>query len=153
MMIEYVKSHFEGALRLFATPPRARQVAALCYRRTQAGKRVLLITSRGTGRWIVPKGWPMEGLANSEAALQEAWEEAGVQSAEVEPDPLGHYRYDKYHARGGMTPVETEVYAAEVEALANSYPEDHQRKRQWFSPAEAAARVREPELKVILRAF
>ncbi|WP_299674214.1 NUDIX hydrolase [uncultured Roseobacter sp.] len=152
-MIEYVRSHFEGAFRLIFSGRRAQQVAALCYRQTHAGKRVLLITSRGTGRWIVPKGWPMEGLANSEAALQEAWEEAGVKSAEVQPDPVGHYRYTKYHARGGMTPVETEVYAAEVEALANNYPEGHERDRQWFSPAEAAEKVREPELKAILRDF
>ncbi|MCV3272263.1 NUDIX hydrolase [Roseobacter sinensis] len=152
-MIGYVKSHFEGAFRLIFPQARARQVAALCYRKTRAGKRVLLITSRGTGRWIVPKGWPMDGLENSEAALQEAWEEAGVKSAEVEPQPVGHYRYNKYHARGGKTPVETEVYAAEVEALANSYPEGHQRRREWFSPAEAAEKVREPELKAILRDF
>lgn len=153
MMIEFVKSHFEGAFRQIFSPPRARQVAALCYRRTQAGKRVLLITSRGSGRWIVPKGWPMDGLENSEAAMQEAWEEAGVKSADVQPDPVGHYRYDKYHASGDVTPVQTEVYAAEVEALANSYPEDHQRKRAWFSPEDAADRVREPQLKAILRDF
>ncbi|GFE50488.1 DNA mismatch repair protein MutT [Roseobacter cerasinus] len=152
-MFGYVKSHFEGAVRLWFSPARARQVAALCYRKTRMGKQVLLITSRGSGRWIVPKGWPIDGLSNCEAALQEAWEEAGVEAANVQPTPVGHYRYDKYHASGDITPVETEVYVAEVDGLAKSYPEDHQRKRRWFSPEDAAERVREPELKAILRGF
>lgn len=150
-MIAYVKSHFEGALRLFLRPARARQVAAICYRQTGAGKRVLLVTSRGTGRWIVPKGWPIDGLKDPDAALQEAWEEAGVKTAEVQPDPVGHYDYDKKHADGDVTPVKTQVYLAEVESLAESYPEDHQRERRWFAPEEAAARVQEPELQAILR--
>ena len=57
--------------------PRSLQVAALCHRRTKAGqKEVLLVTSRGTGRWILPKGWPMRGKSDAQAAAQEAWEEA-----------------------------------------------------------------------------
>ncbi|WP_338469180.1 hypothetical protein ROLI_030540 [Roseobacter fucihabitans] len=130
---------------------RERQVAALCYRETQAGKKVLLVTSRGTGRWIVPKGWPIKGLPDPEAALQEAWEEAGVTSAEVETDPVGFYDYDKKRSGGEVTPIKTQVYLAEVDTLADAYPEDHQRERRWFTQNEAAARVDEPELKDILR--
>jgi len=55
------------------------QFAALPFRVKEDKVQVLLITSRGTGRWIVPKGWPMEGKTPAESALQEAWEEAGVQ--------------------------------------------------------------------------
>lgn len=150
-MIEYVKNHFDGALRLILRPVRERQVAALCYRETGAGKKVLLVTSRGTGRWIVPKGWPIKGLEDAEAALQEAWEEAGVEAADIQADPVGHYDYDKRLSCGDITPVKAQVYLAEVESLADHYPEDHQRKRRWFDQDEAAARVQEPELKAILR--
>lgn len=150
-MMNIVRTTLENAVRVFTGPERKRQVAAVCYRKTNAGKKVLLVTSRGTGRWIVPKGWPIKGLDNPEAALQEAWEEAGVKAAEIESAPVGHYDYDKRRSDGEITPVKTEVYLAEVESLAKSYPEDHQRERQWFSQDEAAARVQEPELKAILR--
>lgn len=150
-MIAFVKSHFEDALRLILKPARARQVAAVCYRQTRAGKKVLLVTSRGTGRWIVPKGWPIKGLEDPQAALQEAWEEAGVKSADIQTDPVGTYDYDKKRAGGNITPVQAQVYLAEVESMAESYPEDHQRERQWFTQEEAASRVQEPELKAILR--
>lgn len=152
-MIAFVKSHFEGALRLILRPARERQVAAVCYRKTRAGKKVLLVTSRGTGRWIVPKGWPIQGLDDPQAALQEAWEEAGVKSADIQTDPVGHYDYDKKRSDGDVTPVQAQVYLAEVETLADSYPEDHQRERRWFTQDEAASRVKEPELKAILRDF
>ncbi|WP_366524286.1 NUDIX hydrolase [uncultured Roseobacter sp.] len=152
-MINIVKTTLENAMRVFTGPARERQVAALCFRETKKGKKVLLVTSRGTGRWIVPKGWPIKGLDDPDAALQEAWEEAGVKSAEVEADPVGHYDYDKLGDSGEVTPVKAQVYLAEVETLAESYPEDHQRERRWFTPDEAAARVREPELKAILRDF
>lgn len=150
-MINILQTALDLGTRLFITPVRKRQVAALCYRETQAGKKVLLITSRGTGRWIVPKGWPIKGLEDPEAALQEAWEEAGVKRAEVETDPIGHYDYEKWHSDRDATPITTQVYLAEVETLSEKYPEDHQRERQWFSQDEAASRVQEPELKEILR--
>ena len=37
------------------------QFAALCWRVMDGKVQILLITSRGSGRWIVPKGWPMDG--------------------------------------------------------------------------------------------
>lgn len=150
-MMNVVKNTLENAARIFQRPERERQVAALCYRETNAGKKILLVTSRGTGRWIVPKGWPIKGLDDPQAALQEAWEEAGVKSAEIETNPVGHYDYDKKRSGGDITPVKTQVYLAEVETLSETYPEDHQRERQWFSKDEAASRVQEPELKEILR--
>ncbi|WP_299964371.1 NUDIX hydrolase [uncultured Roseobacter sp.] len=148
-----MKSHFDDALRLFLGPVRERQVAAVCLRRTSEGDEVLLVTSRGTGRWIVPKGWPIKGLSDAEAALQEAWEEAGVRAASVEEDPIGSYDYEKRRKQGEITPVQAKVYLAKVESLADSYPEDHQRSRRWFSPAEAASRVQEPQLQALLRAL
>ncbi len=134
-------------------PPRL-QVAALCWRpaRSGAGREVLLITSRDTGRWIIPKGWPMRGRGAGGAALQEAWEEAGVRG-ELNETPVGRYHYDKIAKGGHPIPVETMVYAVRVTELAEEYPEVGQRRREWTAPAEAARRVREPELKSLLERF
>lgn len=129
------------------------QVAALCYRVTDAGKQVLLITSRDTGRWIVPKGWPMAGKTDFEAALQEAWEEAGVSKADIEEDPMGYFDYDKGLSSGDTVPVEAQVYLTRVRNLENDYPEVDERTRKWFTPAQASELVDEPDLKRILRNF
>jgi 8-oxo-dGTP pyrophosphatase MutT (NUDIX family) len=133
--------------------PKRVQVAALCYRDTDEGKRVLLITSRDTGRWIVPKGWPIDGLDGPGAALQEAWEEAGVKQADIESVPVGLYAYDKGLGEGLTVPVEARVYLTRVHNLSEEYPDSNLRKRAWFVPQEAANLVDEPDLKAILRAL
>ena len=119
--------------------------------RTDKGE-VLLVTSRGTGRWIIPKGWPMSGRSMAEAALQEAWEEAGVRP---QPDApmleLGRYHYDKMQDSGFGIPVEVRVFVVPVDTLADQWPEQAQRSRRWFPPAQAAAMVAEPELAALLR--
>lgn len=71
---------------------------------------MLLITSRDTGRWILPKGWPIDGLDGAGAALQEAWEEAGVTKADIRSDPMGIFDYDKGLGEGLTVPVTTQVY-------------------------------------------
>jgi len=139
-------------LPIFKRPKRV-QVAALCYRDTQDGKKVLLITSRDTGRWIMPKGWPIDGLDGSGAALQEAWEEAGVTKADIETEPMGIFEYDKGLGEGLTVPVTTQVYLTRVRDLSEDYPDASLRKRAWFSPKEAAELVDEPDLKAILNAF
>ena len=111
----------------------------------------MLITSRDTGRWIVPKGWPIEGLDDSGAALQEAWEEAGVSKARIGDTPIGSYCYEKGMRDGGSVPIKTQVYLTKVQDLADRYPEVKQRKRAWFAPEKAAELVDEPELKDLLR--
>lgn len=149
-MITALKTWWQDS-RTFGSPQtRHRQVAALCYRQTRKGKRILLITSRRSGRWIVPKGWPINGLNDSNAALQEAWEEAGVKHAKVTDTPIGSFEYDKFRSNGDVTPVQAQVYAAEVHKLEDAYPEDHQRIRRWFTPDQAAHVVSEPQLKEML---
>ena len=130
--------------------PKKLQVAALCHRDTKRGKEVLLVTSRGTGRWIIPKGWPIKGMNSPQAAAQEAWEEAGVKDGQAQPKSIGSYSYDKTLGSGLPMPVETLVYSVEVDNLANDFPEAHQRTRKWATPQEAASLVAEPELKSIL---
>lgn len=133
--------------------PKRVQVAALCYRDTSDGKRVLLITSRDTGRWIVPKGWPIDGLDGPGSALQEAWEEAGVKQADIESDPVGYYEYAKGLGEGMTVPVEAQVYLTKVRDLSEEYPEADARTRKWFAPGEAANLVDEPDLKAILQSL
>ena len=144
------KAWDELVLPLFQRPKRL-QVAALCYRRKAGRKQVLLITSRGTGRWIIPKGWPIDGKDAPGAALQEAWEEAGVRKGLVTGDPVGIFCYEKELSTGLPVPVETLVYAVEVTALSDDYPEVDERRRKWVDPAAAAKMVQEPELQQILR--
>ncbi|MDF1728046.1 MAG: NUDIX hydrolase [Sulfitobacter sp.] len=150
-MIEESTNPGKGTAEVTAHSAPRPQVAALCYKETKDGKRVLLITSRDTGRWIVPKGWPMKGKEDHEAALQEAWEEAGVRRADIEEDPVGYYDYDKGLEDGDAVPVRAQVYLTKVRNLSNDYPEVEERERAWVSPQEAANLVDEPDLKEILR--
>lgn len=130
--------------------PPALQVGAICVQ-PKTG-RVLLITSRDTGRWIIPKGWPMSGRSAANAALQEAWEEAGVRG-KVEASSCGRYAYDKKQDNGLSIPVDVQVHIVNVDRLEADYPERHQRERQWFSPEKAAELVNEEGLKALLRSF
>lgn len=134
--------------------PKRVQVAALCFRSREDGKKdVLLITSRDTGRWILPKGWPIDGLDAADAAMQEAWEEAGVTNGKVSPVPVGTFEYNKRFDSGAPVPCVTDVFAIEVGELANDYPEQSERQRKWVSTSEAATMVDEPELQRLLDDF
>lgn len=133
---------------LFGKRPRSLQVGAVC--RDPGTGKVLLITSRGTGRWVIPKGWPMAGRSLAGAAAREAWEEAGVEG-QISDAELGRYRYDKAQDSGFSVPVDVAVYALKVAALQDKFPEAAERERRWFTPAEAEAAVDEAGLKTILR--
>ncbi|WP_342772312.1 NUDIX hydrolase [Pacificibacter maritimus] len=133
--------------------PNRVQSAALCYRKGAQGKEVLLITSRERGRWILPKGWPINGLDGAGTAAQEAWEEAGVKPAKVNKKSVGQFHYEKTLGNGASAPVEANVYSIEVDKLEKAYPEVSERKRNWMPAAKAAELVEEPELKAILRDF
>ena len=99
----------------------------------------------------MPKGWPIDGLTAPGAALQEAWEEAGVKTGTITEIPLGSYDYDKRLEGGVPVSVEVKVYAVEDVQLMDSYPEVEERNRRWLSPSEAAGLVDEPGLQDILR--
>ncbi len=128
------------------------QFAALCYRLTGGKPEFLLITSRGTGRWIIPKGWPEDGKTPAEIALKEAWEEAGVKGRIAGPC-LGLYSYLKKTEDEGELPCVAMVHPLRVETLADDFPEAGQRKRRWMSARKAAASVAEPELSQIFKNF
>lgn len=128
------------------------QFAALCYRVKADRTQVLLITSRKTGRWIIPKGWPEDGLTPADCAMKEAWEEAGV-VGRVRNQCLGLFAYTKIVDAEVSYPCVAMVYPVKVKSLAKHYPEQAERKRKWLSPKKASERVLEPELARILRDF
>lgn len=129
--------------------PRNLQVAALCLRGAPGQREVMMVTSRGTGRWILPKGWPMVGKTLADTAAQEAWEEAGVRGVPV-LTPVGSYQAVKVLDDGRDLPCRVEVFEVAVTGLSDSYPEVGQRRRQWMLPSRAAGLVLEPGLKALL---
>jgi 8-oxo-dGTP pyrophosphatase MutT (NUDIX family) len=150
-MFNPLKAAWTNMVQPLLTRPKRLQVAALCLRGEGPNREVLLITSRDTGRWILPKGWPIDGLSAPGAALQEAWEEAGVKTGHIAQEPIGSYDYAKRLEGGVPVPVEVKVFAVTDVQMAEDYPEAEERNRQWFSSNKAAALVDEPGLQDILR--
>jgi len=129
------------------------QFAALPYRLTpESGLEVLLITSRTTRRWIIPKGWPMGNLPPRKVAATEAAEEAGV-AGHVGRQPIGRYGYAKVLSNGTTVRCAVDVFALEVQKQRSSWPERKRRERRWVPALEAADMVGDPELAPIIRAF
>jgi 8-oxo-dGTP pyrophosphatase MutT (NUDIX family) len=126
------------------------QTAALPWR-LASNKRieVLLVTGRRSGRWMIPKGWPMPGKTLAEAAEQEAFEEAGV-SGTIDPKPIGTFRHVKTQMAYGEIEVDIVVHPLWVDREFSKWPELGQRKRKWFSAKEAAKRVHSPELSELI---
>jgi len=133
-------------------PPDQLQVAALCLRRKGRRCDVLLVTSRGTGRWILPKGWPMKGRSLSETAAAEAWEEGGV-TGDIHPESVGRYSARRVTEAGLGMRCEVHVFRLDVENIEDSFPEAGQRRRRWVSLSRAAKMVQEPSLSALLRSL
>ncbi len=138
---------------MFRRPPR-QQYAALCYRvsKKSGSLEVLLLTSRDTGRWVIPKGWPMDGKTSYEVAAREAYEEAGVRGT-VESETIGCYHYPKVLKNGLKVTCKVQVYVLEVSTIAKNFKEKGERRTEWVSCEEAAKRVKEPELSVLFQLF
>lgn len=143
----------ERLRRLIGGLPCRTQVAALPWRMAQDGSsEVLLVTSRGTGRWVVPKGWPEGSETFWTAAAREAGEEAGVKG-DVGQRALGRYYYDKQLARGREWRCEVLLYPLEVTHIAEKWPEKKKRRRRWFAAQDAARLVNEPDLAELIARF
>ncbi len=141
-------------VRLMFRRPVRIQCAALCYRfkKKTAQPEMLVITSRDTGRWVIPKGWPMEGKPLNQVAAREAYEEAGVKG-EAEAEAIGFYTYQKGMDHGLSIPCRVQVYPVVVLDMAKRFPEKGTRTVEWVSFQEAASRVAEPLLKDLILAF
>jgi 8-oxo-dGTP pyrophosphatase MutT (NUDIX family) len=129
------------------------QYAVLPYRR-RADRRleVLLITSRETRRWIIPKGWPIGELPPHESAAREAMEEAGV-VGRVLKTPIGFFLYDKRLDDGSTIRCRVKVFAMRVERRLSRWLEKKQRETRWMLAGDAAKAVDEPGLRNILRSL
>ena len=126
-----------------------RQIAAMPLRWKGDDVQVLMITSRDTGRWVVPKGWTMKDVKPWAAAAIEALEEAGAKG-HVAREPFGTYGYDKRLDDGTRVPCVVRVYPMIVDRLKSEWKEKDERRRRWFHVAEAAGKVDEPELADLL---
>ena len=110
---------------------------------------VLLVTSRDTGRWVLPKGWAEKRLTGGELAAKEAYEEAGIEG-EVIGGSVGSYTYEKHLPRGKNMDCVVDVFPMRVVRLLDKWPESKQRRREWFTLAQAAMQVDEGELVKML---
>lgn len=134
-------------------PPCGQQFAALPYRLADRGDvEVLLITSRETRRWVIPKGWPMKGKKPHQAAAIEARQEAGV-TGEIEKMPLGEYAYVKRLKDGAPLDCTVQVFPLQVTGQQRHWREKHERVGRWFTAEEAADLVDEASLSALMLAF
>ena len=128
------------------------QTGALPWRLAKDSKpEVLLVTGRRSGRWMIPKGWPMMGRSLADAAKREAFEEAGI-SGTIDPQPLGSYRYVKSNVFGDLE-IEILVHPMAVDEELSDWPERGQRLRQWFPLKKAVAQVESKELQNLIAAL
>ena len=135
-----------------ATQVASIQYGALPWRRAGEAIEILLITTRNTRRWIVPKGWPLLGRTPRECAAQEALEEAGV-SGKVAEKPLGWFHYDKLRKSGEVVPCKVQIYPMEVSRQRSAWAEKAMRQTRWCSPQEALSHVSEPGLRQLITKF
>lgn len=126
------------------------QYAALPYRVRDDGQyEVMLITSRTTRRWIIPKGWPMGDKPPHKVAAREALEEAGIEG-QIGKKPIGHYHYKKLLTNGNIVHCRVEVFALHVEKQKSAWPERKVRERQWLSVEDAAERIDDREFAPVI---
>jgi len=130
---------------------RGTQFAAIPFKVAPEGLRVLLVTSRETRRWVVPKGWPIRGLKPREVAAREAFEEAGMIGTIVGKHPIGSYHYSKQFTADREMLCHVSVFLLSVDHQADEWPEKAQRECRWVDPIEAARMVQEGGLAEILR--
>jgi 8-oxo-dGTP pyrophosphatase MutT (NUDIX family) len=128
------------------------QYAALPFRLSDSGPQILLVTSRDTRRWVVPKGWPLKGEKPRSAAAREALEEAGV-VGKIARAAIGGYRYVKTLKNGAPLVCDVQVYPLDVVRQRRRWPEQRQRTAHWFTRDQAATAVDEPELHELIRRF
>lgn len=136
---------------LFRRPARL-QIAALCYRTTGTEPEILLVTSRGQGRWILPKGWPEPNKAAFETAVIEAYEEAGI-SGEVDRKPYASFASKKGLENGLSIRTKVLVFRICFKSQFDDFPEKGQRKVAWMPVSEAIEHADEAGLRKVLRRF
>jgi len=128
------------------------QYAALPFRKERGELFVMLVTSRETKRWVLPKGWPEKDLKPYQVAETEAFEEAGLKG-DVAKTPIAAFEYGKVIDAKRTVKCLVDVFPLNVRRELDHWPEQHQRQRAWMRPEDAAAAVAEKGLKRLLLAF
>ncbi len=131
------------------------QFGAIPYRISDAGDLdILLVTTRSTGRWMIPKGWPIEGLTGPQSAQQEAFEEAGVRGS-IADEAIGSFTYLKLLDDLSLAvQCKVTVYPLLVKKQFKVWPEKSQRKRKWFEARLAMTLVSDLKLgRLILKLY
>ena len=128
---------------------KGKQFAALPYTEQNGETLVMLVTSRTTCRWVLPKGWAEKNLSGPELAAKEAFEEAGL-VGKVTAQSVGSYTYPKRLPGGHLLECKVKIFAMHVEHMMEDWPERHQRERKWFTLAQAAMAVKEGDLATLL---
>ncbi len=132
---------------------RYHQFGALPFKWDRDGSlKVMIVTTRRRKRWMIPKGWPIRGLKPSAAAAREALEEAGL-VGQIAKRPLGSFTYEKRLDPDSSVVCTVKVFAFKVRQQRKTWPEKKERQARWFSVAEAAGAVDEPELTALIERF
>ncbi|EBA13008.1 NUDIX hydrolase [Roseobacter sp. CCS2] len=146
------RSFWTGREVRVVDPTAIMQVGALCLRDGKSGPEVLLVKS-SRGRWIIPKGWPMDGHTDAETAKIEAWEEAGLRKGAVSKVPIGGYVTEKRFDDGRVATCHVSVYRINVKEMTKTYPEATLRKRKWMPIKKAVKKVDDVGLQALLDAL
>ncbi|WP_176594114.1 NUDIX hydrolase [Sphingobium sp. EM0848] len=129
------------------------QSAAIPYRHNSSGAlEVLLVSSRRSGRWVLPKGANKRGLRPYQSAAREAFEEAGALGV-ISAFEIGTYRQHKIQRNGNSVPIYVTAYPLSVQSVLQSWPEMSLRRRRWMTIGDAAIAVRDTEISAVLHAF
>jgi 8-oxo-dGTP pyrophosphatase MutT (NUDIX family) len=112
-----------------------------------AGDRVVLITARRSGRWIIPKGHVEKGMSPADSAAKEAWEEAGL-TGRVHSQEIGTYSYSRLSGR-----YVVQVFPLEVDSVLEEWQEMHMRQRKLVTPSEAIEMLCNDELRSLIAGY
>ena len=127
------------------------QSAVIPYRKKNKTLQIMLITSRGSGRWVLPKGNIEADMTPRQSAIVEAFEEAGI-NGRVPKSRFGEYVYQKVDKKKKMS-CRVEVFEMQVTTILTNWPEKFQRNRSWMTIEEAVDSINEKELKTMLKSF
>ena len=150
MELKSIRNWVAEAAQMFSARHAALQIGTLAFRTRQKQLEVCLITSRGGGRWIIPKGWPEPELSHTEVAAQEAWEEAGL-TGPVCPERYASFATFKRVGPESELPVRMDIYLLPNPEQVKKFPELGQRKLKWLTIKKAVERVCDDGLKEVLR--